>query len=255
MSLCQGTTVYSNAWTAVGFCAGTVPVSLSLPRSISAIGTTAAEFVTLERGTKSVVIVEDLDLDGIPESYRQLVTLEGLFHGFTFTSTHLYASTSNDVFRWEYDFNIKNVTSKEEKVITNITFNGQGLSDDSYHSTRTLVWKPDTETMYVHVGSTENVDENSYRARIRRFPISSTTQFPIEFKDGEVFADGLRNEVAMEFSPKDGHLWGAGNSGDLLFRADLGGPIYNDNPGEELHKFDAGQNYGYPYCWREFNLP
>jgi glucose/arabinose dehydrogenase len=66
----------------------------------------------------------------------------------------------------------------------------------------------------------------------------------------------IRNEVAMEFSPKDGTLWGAGNSGDALFRIDLGGPIYNDNPGEELHKFsNTGQNYGYPQCWREYSLP
>jgi glucose/arabinose dehydrogenase len=256
MSLCQGTTAYTDAWTADGFCAGIVPVSLNLPRSITAITTTtASEFVTLERGTESVVIVEDLDFDGIPESYRRLVTLDGLFHGFTFTSTHLYASTSNDVFRWKFDFDNKNVTSVEERVITNITFDGQKLVDDSYHSTRTLVWEPETETLYVHVGSTENVDENSYRARIRRFSIGTTTKFPIDFKDGEVFADGLRNEVAMEFSPKDGHLWGAGNSADLLFRADLGGPIYNDNPGEELHRFELGQHYGYPYCWREFSLP
>jgi glucose/arabinose dehydrogenase len=204
-----------------------------------------------------VVIVEDLDFDGIPESYRRLVTLPGLNHGFTFSSTHLYASTKNDVYRWEYDFNIRNVTSIEEKVITNIDFDGESIPSSSNHVTRTLEWKAETETLYVQVGSSDNIDPTSYRARIRRFPITNTTvsSFPIEYKDGEVFVDGVRNEVAMEFSPKDGHLWGAGNSGDLLFRADLGGPIYNDNPGEELHKFEAGQNYGYPFCWREFSLP
>ena len=185
-----------------------------------------------------------------------LVTLSELNHGFTFSSTHLYASTSNDVFRWEYNFDIQNVTSiEEELVITNINFDGEGIPGSSNHITRTLAWEPDTEMLYVQVGSAENVGSTSFRSRIRRFPISNTTTFPIDYKDGEIFVDGVRNEVAMEFSPKDGHLWGAGNSGDALFRVDLGGPIYNDNPGEELHKFEAGQNYGFPFCWREFSLP
>ena len=262
-SLCQGVNALAEAWTAVGFCVGTVPVSLKIPRVIQAIATSATDFVVLERGTNAVIIIEDLNADGIPESYRPLVSIPGIEfnHGFTFSSTHLYASTSNDVYRWEYDFNIQNITSVEEKVITNINFDGESFPGSSNHITRTLAWKSNTETLYVQVGAKSNIDETSYRARIRRFPISNsngttTTTFPIDYKDGEVFVDGVRNEVAIEFSPKDGLLWGAGNSGDLLFRADLGGPIYNDNPGEELHKFAvAGQNYGYPFCWREFDLP
>lgn len=70
---------------------------------------------------------------------------------------------------------------------------------------------------------------------------------------GTVFVDGLRNEVAMEIAP-DGVLWGAGNSADNLERDDLGGKITNDNPAEEVHRLLEGQNYGYPYCWREYDL-
>jgi glucose/arabinose dehydrogenase len=65
-----------------------------------------------------------------------------------------------------------------------------------------------------------------------------------------VFADGLRNEVALDFA-LDGTLWGVGNSAEFLFRADLGGDIHNNNPGEEVHRFDRpGLLFGYPYCWR-----
>jgi hypothetical protein len=61
----------------------------------------------------------------------------------------------------------------------------------------------------------------------------------------------------MEFSPKDGFLWGAGNSADNLDRNDLSDVIYNDNPAEELHRFNTitGANYIYPFCWREYQLP
>jgi glucose/arabinose dehydrogenase len=75
-----------------------------------------------------------------------------------------------------------------------------------------------------------------------------------DFLKGEVYADGLRNEVALDFA-LDGTLWGVGNSADMLFRADLGGDIHNNNPAEEVHRFDrAGLNFGYPYCWREFDM-
>lgn len=60
--------------------------------------------------------------------------------------------------------------------------------------------------------------------------------------------------MALEFAP-DGTLWGAVNSADKLFHPDLSGDIHNDNPAEEVHRLSSGQNYGYPYCWREYNLP
>jgi hypothetical protein len=110
-------------------------------------------------------------------------------------------------------------------------------------------------TLYVSVGSNANIDPDSYRSRIRRFPITDATLFAFDFLNGEVFADGIRNEVALEFAP-DGVLWGAMNAADRLYHPTLGGDIHNDNPAEEVHRFaTAGQNYGYPYCWREYNLP
>jgi len=75
------------------------------------------------------------------------------------------------------------------------------------------------------------------------------------FIEGEVFADGLRNEVGLAFDPQ-GRLWGVENGFDNAFRADLGGDIHEDNPAEELNLFlEPGQFYGYPYCWSEFLLP
>jgi glucose/arabinose dehydrogenase len=123
------------------------------------------------------------------------------------------------------------------------------------HQTRTLVIDEATSTLYVSVGSGSNIDPDSYRSRIRRFSVANASTFPLDFQEGEVFADGIRNEVALEWD-RDGILWGAMNAGDRLYDPDLGGEIYNDNPAEELHCFaTAGQNYGYPYCWREYNLP
>lgn len=79
----------------------------------------------------------------------------------------------------------------------------------------------------------------------------------IAFADGEVFADGLRNEVGLTFDAF-GVLWGVENGADNLYREDLGGDIHKDNPGEELNQFleeNKDRHYGYPYCFTEFTLP
>jgi len=118
----------------------------------------------------------------------------------------------------------------------------------------------------VSVGSAGNVDNDSYRSRIRRFDLwnkpagnnnsQNNTPAAFDFRLGEVFADGLRNEVGLALD-RDGTLWGVENGADKLKRADLGGDIHNDNPAEELNKFDGplGSFYGYPYCWTEYKLP
>jgi len=241
---------------AAGFCAGVVPVEIDQARSIVAVG--VSDFVTLERGTGSVLLVEDLDGDddGIPEwSIRTLVSsASGLNHGLAVTTTHLYASRDTEVYRWPYDPITRSITAGDrETVIENISADGQGGAPGG-HTTRTLAFHEATSELYVSVGSNKNIDPDSYRSRIRRFVINNDTLFPIDFALGEVFVDGLRNEVAMEFAP-DGVLWGAGNSADRLVReVDLGGDIHNDNPAEEVHRLLAGQNYGYPFCWREYEL-
>ena len=97
-----------------------------------------------------------------------------------------------------------------------------------------------------------------YRSRIRRFNISNIPTGGIDFvTSGELFADGLRNEVGLAFDIH-GRLWGVVENGaDNLIRDDLGGDIHTDNPAEELNLFDQalGSHYGYPYCFTEYSLP
>ena len=107
------------------------------------------------------------------------------------------------------------------------------------------------------IGSLGNVDADSFRSRIRRFDIAAwDASQPLQYNDGETFADGLRNEVGLAFD-SHGDLWGVENGADNLYRDDLGGNINNDNPSEELNRFrvdQAGEHWGYPYCWSEYCL-
>ena len=57
-----------------------------------------------------------------------------------------------------------------------------------------------------------------------------------------VVADGLQNKVGLAFE-KHRFLWGVENSARWLFRSDLGSDIHQDNPAEELNKFDITNTF------------
>ena len=92
-----------------------------------------------------------------------------------------------------------------------------------------------------HCGRAGNVDSDSSRSRIRRFDVTSIPDGGVAFSSGELFADGLRNEVGLAFD-RHGVLWGVENGADNLQRSDLGGDITNENPG--LHS----QSYTHVVC-------
>lgn len=147
------------------------------------------------------------------------------------------------MYRWEYT-DERAELGAGSAVVTDIPGGGN-------HVTRTLVF--DDNYLYVSVGSAANVDPDSERAQLRRFPIAALTS-PTPFSEGELFADGLRNEVGLAVD-LSGRVWGVENGMDNLFDEDLGGDIHNDNPGEELNLFStSGAFYGYPYCWSEYQL-
>jgi glucose/arabinose dehydrogenase len=227
-----------------GFCAWEWARGLETVRGITRDD--RGNVLVVARGDAAVVALWDADGDGVSGSSEraELVTQSGLNHGIELHGGYLYASSSTAVFRWRYAADRRPLTNGET-VIDGIPGGG--------HSTRTLAF--DDEFLYVSVGSASNVDANSNRARIRRFPIAELGDAALPFGDGEVFADGLRNEVGLRFDDL-GRLWGVENGRDDLSRADLGGDIHDDNPGEELNLFlEPGAFYGYPYCWSEFVLP
>jgi glucose/arabinose dehydrogenase len=197
------------------FCAFEIPVQMNRPRMILAIG--ASSLLALERGTGSVILVEDSDQDGVPDSRRLVVSANGLSYGLALHDGFIYALSDQAVFRWSYESTsedrIANIGA-QETVVDNINMNGQGSSNTGNHSTRTLAFDAQGR-LYVSVGSVGNVDVNSSRSRIRRFSDLTPSLFPIDFLQGEVFADGVRNEVGLAFD-RHGILWGAENGADNL---------------------------------------
>lgn len=219
-------TSLSNAVLETGFCAYQLPIDVGKPRSVVSLGT--SDSLVLERNTQSVVHLFDMDGDLVADTKRILVTANSLNHGLAIHNGFIYASSDTTVYRWPYSGEGFEMIGSEEIVVNNINADGQGGAPQG-HQTRTLAFDDDAR-LYVSVGSNRNVDPDSHRSRIRRFNVyDDAVVFPIDFQTGEVFADGLRNEVGLAFD-SFGVLWGVENGADNLFRNDLGGDIHQDNP-------------------------
>ena len=235
-------------------------------------------------GNGMIYLVWDDDKDGVADGSMPLLSSShSLSHGIEYllpennewTSKNeglLLASSDHTVWYWTFTDDPTNRPTKPidslvpgKQLVINI--NAQALDDDlgavKGHWTRTLLLSSNQQRyLMISVGSAGNVDRDSYRSRIRRFDLwreksnNGEDPNPFDFRIGEVFADGLRNEVGLALD-NNGIVWGVENGADNLYRSDLGGDIHQDNPAEELNRFDGpiGTFYGYPYCWTEYNLP
>lgn len=189
------------------------------------------------------------DDDNKVKSAQLLDNSLGLNHGIRFHGGYIYMSSSSTVYRWPYskDEHFRKPLTSETVVIRNIPTGG--------HVTRTIEFD-DKGRLYLSIGSRTNIDEDSSRSRVVRFDLSKS-DLPIDFEDGEVFADGTRNSVAIRFDNK-GRLWGVENGIDNIgvsdeTRKDLG-DVHVYNPAEEVNIFleeNKDKFYGYPYCWSE----
>jgi len=201
--------------------------------------------LVVEANSARVLALWDDNHDGRNDNSERavLAAAAGLNQGIAINGGFLYASSATTVFRWRYVAGMRTNLGAAQTVISNIPGGG--------HSTRSIAFDNDG-LLYVSVGSAGNVDQDSRRSRIVRFDVSTV---PLNWANGEVFADGLRNEVGMALD-NTGVMWGVENGCDNLQRSDLGGDIHDDNPGEEVNKFvTPGRFYGYPYCWSEYILP
>jgi len=138
------------------------------------------DLLVVSQGSSRITAVYETDNgDGTVDVVQTLIVNGnglGLNHGIAFSDGWLYASSSTKVYRWPYTpGQRKEVTAQAETVIQGIPNGG--------HSTRTMVFDSQ-KNLYVSVGSNANIDQDSSRARIRRFSLSNS--FPIEFSTGEV---------------------------------------------------------------------
>jgi len=229
-----------------GFCPFVFASGLSAPRGVEVVRN--GDVLVLESGKAQITVLFDSNGDGISGDTERavLASAPNLNHAVLSFEGFLYASNATTVFRWKYEPGQRTFLGNPTIIIKNVPC--------CHHVTRSLAIDS-KGLLYVQSGSGSNVDKDSTHSRINRFDLKHIPDGGIDWKKGEIFADGLRNEIGIRFD-STGRLWGVENGCDNLFRADLGGDIHDNNPSEEMNLFaEPGKFYGYPYCWSEFDLP
>jgi glucose/arabinose dehydrogenase len=126
------------------------------------------------------------------------------------------------------------------------------------HTAKTIALSKDGH-VFVDQGSASNIcggtraggprpcPELPTRAGIWRYDARKPNQ---TIADGERWATGVRNGMAIAVEPTTGILWGATHGRDDLHGAlGLSDQDNAEKPAEEFGMFDKGSDYGWPYCY------
>ena len=141
-----------------------------------------------------------------------------------------------------------------------------GLPNTGDHISKTVVLA-NQRTLFVNIGSESNAcqvlnrqaqspgvfpcPELPVRAGVWEFDATGTNQTQA---DGQRYATGLRNMVALAVNPRDGALYGVQHGRDMLFE---NWPQFYTQaedavlPSEEFIRISRGSDNGWPYCYHD----
>jgi len=178
-----------------------------------------------ERGAGRIVRLPDRDGDGVADAVE--VAASGLSAPSSiafYRDGSLYVGETTRVLRLT-ESDQPGVFDQAEVIITGLPSGG--------HNTRTILFSPDGETLFVSVGSSCNVciEQDERRAAIVQYNPDGTGQ--------AIYAQGLRNAVGLAFRPGTDELWATNNGRDWLG---------DDQPPETVYAVGQGDDAGWPRC-------
>jgi glucose/arabinose dehydrogenase len=203
----------------------------------------------------AIFLLRDANNDGRAELVTKLAQASG--SGIALANGYLYSSTGRAIVRYRYETG-QTTLGAADTIVSEFLAGG--------HSAYNFVVVG--STLYMNVGSRTNacepgsrspqtpgVDpcvELETRAGIWAFDANRTGQKPT---DGERFASGIRNAVALTVDPRDHTLWATMHGRDGLQPPPAG--LWNghdnrygaENPGEQVNHIMKGDDFGWPYCY------
>lgn len=248
-----------------GFCASVFADEIGVARHV-AVGPDGIVYVALEPGNRTsagtsrrresggIVVLQDADGDGRAEVVRRIPTGGGT--GIALRGDWLYYSTSTTVERVRLSADRLGAAGPAEALVLGIPPGG--------HSSRSIAFDAGGG-MFVNVGSDSNVctargtrdgpdpcGELRIRAGIWRYAADRLGQrHP---GDGEHWAIGLRNAVALAWDTVSRKLYAASHGRDGLSAnwPSVYTPEQNaEQPSEEFVQVNKGDDFGWPYCFHD----
>jgi glucose/arabinose dehydrogenase len=245
-----------------GFCVTRFADSLQSPRHMVVAPNGDLLIVGNARGGRgqvpspgAIFLLRDANNDGRAELVTKLAQASG--SGIALANGYLYSSTGRAIVRYRYETG-QTTLGAADTIVSEFLAGG--------HSAYNFVVVG--STLYMNVGSRTNacepgsrspqtpgVDpcvELETRAGIWAFDANRTGQKPT---DGERFASGIRNAVALTVDPRDHTLWATMHGRDGLQPPPAG--LWNghdnrygaENPGEQVNHIMKGDDFGWPYCY------
>jgi glucose/arabinose dehydrogenase len=245
-----------------GFCAQIVADRVGPARHVVVVPN-GDIYVALSGRSGGVLALRDTDGDGVADERERFGTVGGT--GIAFFDGYLYFGTDTSVVRWRWNAGTLGPAGPMETIVTE-------LRVQRGHAAKTIAIGQDG-SLFVNIGAPSNACQERDRQEgspgqdpcpllewsggIWRFDARRQMQ---RQSDGERWATGLRNVVALTVGPDGRTLWGVQHGRDLL-SGNWGRthPIFTDqknadNPAEELFRIDRGGDYGWPYCYYDVDL-
>lgn len=206
--------------------------------------------------TFGIIGLRDTDGDGrADEQSRFSPGLGG--SGIAWGQASLYLGANDRVLRFRLPAGRLTPVGGPEVVVS-------GLPNTGDHISKTVVLSG-THTLFVNIGSASNAcqvanrqaqspgvfpcPELPIRAGVWTFDPRGTNQTQA---DGEHYATGLRNMVALAVNPRNNELYGVQHGRDMLFENWPQFFTVEEDavlPSEELVRITRGSDNGWPYCY------
>jgi glucose/arabinose dehydrogenase len=239
-----------------GFCALVVADSVGPARHI-AVAPNGDLFIAIRnvRDTRGgIVALRDTTGDGRMDVRERFGDNGG--SGIALRGADLFFGTDDAVLRYNIPRAALRPTGTADTIVSQLPI---GRS----HNAKTIAVRGND--LFVNIGAPSNAcqmqdrqpqspgqdpcPELETRAGIWRFDASRTRQMQ---RDGERWATGIRNAVAITIDPSTGALWAAQHGRDNLVQ---NWPAHFDTtesaelPAEELVRVARGDDFGWPYCF------
>ena len=202
--------------------------------------------------TGGVLAFRDADADGKPDERASFGPGGG--NDVEVRQGYIYFALNDRIVRYQLSGKLE-PEGKEEVLVAD-------LPRDGSHTVKSIAFGAG-DTMYVVIGSATNSCQRTDRlpaspghdpckelerhAGVWQFSASRSGQ---GFGDGRRFATGLRNAIAIGTQPGTNALFAAVHGRDQLSQNwGFSDTVNADNPGEELVRIQAGDDYGWPYCY------
>ena len=249
-----------------GFCAQVVADSVGTARHLT-IAPNGDMFIAL-RSTNTqrggLVALRDADGDGVAETVKRFGSLSG--GEVVYYEGYVYFGTDTAIVRYRWSASSLELAGTPDTVVASMT------AERGHHAVKTFAIGADG-FLYVNIGAPSNACEEKMNAPgtsgqnpcplltnsggIWRF---DTRRLKQTQADGERWATGIRNIVAITMDPTGRVPWGTQHGRDLL-AGNWGKthPVFTDaksadNPGEEMFRLTKGTDFGWPYCYYDRDL-